>query len=236
MTKLVKNKTLTVDAVVPCFNEAPRVGAVLRALNESKHIKKIIFVDDGSKDGSSEVAKKFSKVRLIRNKVNQGQGNSIKIGLEYVTTEAVMLCDADLCGFDQRHVAKMVKAFYRNPRSMVVGMKEKNPQIYHWFQYNVGPLIPGERILLTTTLKEILSSPISTEYGHVIYMNYYFHLKRRPIVKVLLRGVDDVFKLNKEAHGIKPLVEEVMNMGEKYFQVYAKQMPKDIYNHIRSLI
>jgi glycosyltransferase involved in cell wall biosynthesis len=95
-----------VDAsvVVPVFNEAENVDACYQAvtdvLRESGLSYEIIFVDDGSTDGSSDALRRLSgsddHVQLIRLARNAGQQRALAVGLRYACGRAVVTFDADL--------------------------------------------------------------------------------------------------------------------------------------------
>ncbi|HST23433.1 MAG TPA: glycosyltransferase, partial [Blastocatellia bacterium] len=58
-----------VSVIIPCFNHGRYLGdAIESALKQSYRRLEIIVVDDGSTDDSSQIARKYSDVRLI----NQG--------------------------------------------------------------------------------------------------------------------------------------------------------------------
>lgn len=228
---------MTIDAIVPCYNEEPRVGKVLQTLNDSPLIRKIIFVDGGSTDNSLKIAESFKKVKAVPLEKKGGKGQDVKEGLKYTESSAVFLCDADLIGLREDHIQKMLKKYEQNPQGLVVGLTQKNRfYSYHWIRANIFPLISGMRIISVDDLARVLSSPLATDYGIEPYMNYYFFKKRQPVAKVLLDGVNDIPKPNKENHGWKPHVEEAANLIAKYFVIYANEAPKDMFNSIKSFI
>ena len=81
-------------AVVPAFNEEKRIEEVLKKLR--KYVDKIIIVDDGSKDDTSKVAKKYGLV--LRHIVNLGKGAALRTGckkaLEF-RPKYIIFIDAD---------------------------------------------------------------------------------------------------------------------------------------------
>ncbi len=96
--------SLKYTVVIPVFNEEPnlevlhtRLMNVMRSLGESYEI---IFVDDGSKDGSFQILKdlhqKDSHVKVIRFTRNFGEHIAITAGLDCCKGEIVILMGADL--------------------------------------------------------------------------------------------------------------------------------------------
>ncbi|HKZ34620.1 MAG TPA: alpha/beta fold hydrolase [Patescibacteria group bacterium] len=232
-----QGKPFTVDALVPCFNEEGRVGSVLRTVIHTKVFARIIVVDDGSTDGSFEEIQQFPKVTLIRLPTNQGKGAAVKAGLEHVASSAVFLCDADLHGLTEKHILHMVGEYKKHPKCMVVGIREKMPLPgLHWLRTHLLPLIAGERVLSTDDLRNVLSHPLSSEYGLEPYMNHYFVSSKKPIIKVLLKGVNDIPKWEKKSYGLKSHLQEGINIVTKYLTLYTQEIPKEIYNGVRSFI
>ena len=80
--------------VLPTFNEAPRVGSVVRGLAP---YGTPIVVDDHSTDGSGETARAAGAL-VVRHKENSGYDAAIQSGFELAQSlgmEVVVTCDAD---------------------------------------------------------------------------------------------------------------------------------------------
>ncbi len=94
----------SVSVVIPVFNEARSLDALyseLRQVLERLNLKyEIIFVDDGSADGSFGVLegihKKDSKVRVIKFKRNFGQTAAMSAGFQAAKCDVIVTMDADL--------------------------------------------------------------------------------------------------------------------------------------------
>lgn len=79
---------MRVFTVVPAYNEAPRLGSVLQALQS--HVDGVVVVDDGSTDGTLAVAERAG-VHTLRHVLNRGQGAALRTG-----TRAAIELGADL--------------------------------------------------------------------------------------------------------------------------------------------
>jgi len=92
---------MKVCLIIPCFNEAKVVGTVIKEIKKTfdrtKYSFEIVVINDGSKDNSSEVARKAGAT-VIDHLLNQGSGGAILTGLAYARSNGfsyVITIDAD---------------------------------------------------------------------------------------------------------------------------------------------
>ncbi len=83
-----------VSIVVPAFNEARGIGAVVTALASAGSWHEIIVVDDGSTDATAERAAAAGAV-VVKHPYNKGNGAAVKSGIRRATGEFVMIVDGD---------------------------------------------------------------------------------------------------------------------------------------------
>ncbi|NNU14922.1 glycosyltransferase family 2 protein [Parvularcula sp. ZS-1/3] len=89
----------TLSIIIPCFNEAENIGAVIsEVLEKSEAIgAKIIVVDDGSDDGTSEAANSVSSDRLtvITHPNRAGKSAALRTGVLAADTIWIGTMDGD---------------------------------------------------------------------------------------------------------------------------------------------
>ena len=93
-----------VSIVIPLLNEAESLPElyqrIVAALEEAGVSFEVLFVDDGSRDGSFETIRRFrendDRVRAIRFRRNYGKSAALAVGFEAVRGDAVVTMDADL--------------------------------------------------------------------------------------------------------------------------------------------
>ncbi len=108
--------------VVPAFNEALRLPAVLAQL---VHIDaEIVVVDDGSRDDTSRVAT-VANVWVLRHLINRGQGAALRTGIEFAlqhgATEIVTF-DAD-GQHSAEDIAAILAPIQRGDADLTVGSR-----------------------------------------------------------------------------------------------------------------
>jgi glycosyltransferase involved in cell wall biosynthesis len=86
--------TTQTSVVIPAFDEAASIGAVVRDLAAAARWLEILVVDDGSSDqtGANAAA---AGARVIRHPYNKGNGAAVKSGIRQATGVFILIVDAD---------------------------------------------------------------------------------------------------------------------------------------------
>lgn len=105
MSNVPKERRLAVLAVIPAFNEAATIGGVIGeckscacGLREHGIDLDVCVVDDGSTDGTADVARGADVEQVIDHGRNRGLGAAVRSGLEYGRArgyDIVVKLDAD---------------------------------------------------------------------------------------------------------------------------------------------
>jgi glycosyltransferase involved in cell wall biosynthesis len=105
----------SLSIVLPCFDEAPNVaGAVAEAARAGERFAlrhEVIVVDDGSSDGTGEIAAALAardaRVRVVAHEHNRGYGAAVRSGIAASQLEWVLMTDGDL-QFDLSELERFV--------------------------------------------------------------------------------------------------------------------------------
>lgn len=150
--------------VIPAYNEAAFIGTlleqVLKVPTESLGFQKeVIVVDDASRDATSEIAKKFSNVTVLRQNPNQGKGAAVQRGIRESTGDYILIQDADL-EYDPKDYMPMLDALNQKPGSSIYGsrtlgqIRKKGFQVFpgRHDKQSFGPWLAGVLLTLWTFL------------------------------------------------------------------------------------
>lgn len=80
--------------MIPAFEEAAAIGAVVRALRAAAEWREVLVVDDGSADETARVAADAG-ARVIRHPYNKGNGAAVKTGIRNAAGRYLLVMDAD---------------------------------------------------------------------------------------------------------------------------------------------
>lgn len=106
-----------VSIVIPVFNERDNLRILLseirQALTDRSETWEVLFVDDGSDDGSREVLRALAgedpHVRALRLAKNSGQSSALAIGFQTARAPVIVTLDADLQN-DPADIPKLLDA------------------------------------------------------------------------------------------------------------------------------
>ena len=159
----------TLSCIIPAYNEAARIEAVLRSVVGHPLINEVIVVDDGSSDGTAEVVKGIDGVRLIELPQNRGKTWAVTVGIEAATGDTLMFVDADLLGLDASHLTALIAPVKVGKADITISLRANAPRPWHWIGIDY---ISGERVMPRGLLiDQIDAMRALPKFGLEVFMN-----------------------------------------------------------------
>jgi glycosyltransferase involved in cell wall biosynthesis len=116
----------TTAAVIPAWNEAATIGAVVYAALDARLVDDVVVVDNASTDGTGAVAAAHG-ARVVREPV-PGKGEALRAGVAAAPgADVLVFLDGDLIGLRPDHVDRLVAAVASGSVDMACGMFDRGP-------------------------------------------------------------------------------------------------------------
>lgn len=106
-----------VSAIIPVLNEAKTVASVIEFIQRDAAVQEVIVVDDGSTDGSPEIAQTVG-AKVITSTL-LGKGASMEDGMRAAQYDLLLYLDGDLQGLADDLVQRMIGPLLRDEADFV---------------------------------------------------------------------------------------------------------------------
>lgn len=141
-------KPMKLSIVVPAFNEAATIAAlldaVLRVELPAGVTREIVVVDDASSDSTAEIVREVAgsaphPISLHRHDKNRGKGAALHTGFALATGDYVVIQDADL-EYDPRDFNRLLEPVLERGADVVYGSRFKGdrPHRILFFWHSIG--------------------------------------------------------------------------------------------------
>jgi glycosyltransferase involved in cell wall biosynthesis len=147
--------------IVPAFNEAATIQQLLERVDALELQKQVVVVDDGSTDGTAEIAERFRGDRtdiVVVRKENGGKGSAVRAAIPHLDGEVTVIQDADL-EYDPVDVPTLIDPIVRGVADVVYGSRLSGgrPQRAYLFWHLVGNRFLSllTNLLFNTTLSDM---------------------------------------------------------------------------------
>jgi len=129
-SKIKQNKTMTVDIVIPAFNEERCIEDILRDVSLSRpaewfQVQNIFVISDASTDRTEETVERIAagnpRIKLIRKPTRRGKQDSINLALAITKADVVVFIDADVRLENENTLEKLLQHFHDDSVGVVQG-------------------------------------------------------------------------------------------------------------------
>ncbi len=150
----------SLSVVLPAFNEAEilqvTVESVMNALDPSGVAYEILIIDDGSTDGTGDIAAQLEArhphcVRCMRHDTNKGYGAALRTGMREAKGQYISFLDADN-QFDPRDFPRLIALM--NDYDVVTGIR--TPRSDRWWRQALSSSYNSyARLVLSVPFRDI---------------------------------------------------------------------------------
>jgi glycosyltransferase involved in cell wall biosynthesis len=156
---------MRVSFLVPAYNEAATIEALLDAVWRLDLEKQIVVVDDGSTDETGDIVERWREGRdgvVLVSQPNRGKGAAVRAAIPHADGDISVIQDADL-EYDPADVPALIEPIQRGVADVVYGSRLSGgrPQRAYLFWHLVGNRFLS---LLTNVLYNTTLSDMETGY------------------------------------------------------------------------
>lgn len=120
---------------IPCYNEAESLPETLLALPRTVpgiEVVEYLVIDDGSRDGTSDVARRWGVHHIVRHRTNRGLAAAFQSGLSAALAagaDIIVNTDADN-QYDGRDIAALVAPIVAGQADIVIGDRQVTDNVH----------------------------------------------------------------------------------------------------------
>lgn len=136
----------TFSAIIPAYNEWPRIKKVIETVLWCEKISEVILIDDASKDNTWKVISSFEsdRIKKIQNTNNQGKMWSVMNGIRKAKWEYIVMIDADLIGLTPFHIWELIAPILEKQCDTTLSLRENSLLVYKALR---SDFVSGERVI-----------------------------------------------------------------------------------------
>ncbi len=158
---------MKLSILIPVFNEATTIAAVVERVQAVALDHEIVLVNDASSDGSDRVIDRLAspQIRVIHHPTNRGKGAAICTALEAATGDVIVIQDADF-EYDPQDLPSLLAPLADRQADVVYGVRSLESQkpimrFGNWSVTMATNLLYGQRLQDMETCYKMMSREIA---------------------------------------------------------------------------
>lgn len=187
-----------ISIVISVLNEESTVSDVVKTSLQCRMVDEVIVVNDGSTDNTAKILEPFlrhPKYSYIEFEQNKGKSYAMVAGVEASEGEIIVFVDADLLGFEEKHIEQLLNPLIKGEADMVIGPPTENKLDE---KLNPFQMLSGERAVYKKDIMPILEKMRTAKYGVESLINLYYKSQGKKIRYEFLWGIYHLIKFRKE--------------------------------------
>ena len=189
------------SVVMPVYNERDTIETMVRRVLSVPGIRiELIVVDDGSKDGTSDILRELQKRYTFKlfQKPNEGKGSALRLGFKSVTGDLVVIQDADT-EYSPEEFPQLIELICQGRADVVYGSRFLGRHRVFLFTHYLGNMF---LTFLTNVLYNTMLTDMETCY------------------KAMRIEVLRSFTLDSNGFGIEPeMTAKIFKRGYRVYEV-----------------
>jgi glycosyltransferase involved in cell wall biosynthesis len=192
----------SVVCIIPAYNEEGTVADIASLAVNHFEINKVLVVDDGSEDATSERVSRIDGVKILRLDKNSGKGAAMHAGLAASEEPYILFLDADLIGMKENHVTDLLEPVIHGNYDMSVGLF-RGGRIHTDLAHIVTPSLSGQRTIRREVIENLDMDSVG--FGIERALTELWEARKIRVRDVILKGVTHRTKEEKRGYieGVK---------------------------------
>lgn len=214
-----ENHYQKVSVLIPCFNEASTIAALVKEISVSPHVGEIIVIDDASTDETSLQAR-AAGAKVFTLKENLGKAAAMQHGVNQAQYSTILFVDGDMAGIFPNVIRDLVTPVTTGGYEMFVGIRRRNSLLMNT-AIRFLPLLSGLRAMKKQFWMNIPDTLLNG-FGVETVLNYFARMHKCKVGYIIVPGVHHKIKEDKYGllQGLRRRFAMIVQICKTWWRLY----------------